>query len=109
MPADKYEDHPATQMCSMVSRRMEESAGKMHDFSLASEGRFSRIEANLEQISANLKDITDTTKSINIKQTDFATDMARLQTQMNMIKWLGSAVGLAVIGLIVESFYILVK
>ena len=99
------EDHPATEMCSIVSRRMEDAATRLQDFHLESEGRFNRIEVTLQTVAENLKTTSEAVQGLNKKDTDFATELATLKTQMNVVKYVGGAVALGVIGLLLETFH----
>lgn len=102
----KYDEENSALDQYNASRNIQDAAAR---YNLESEGRFSRIETTLVLVADNLKDTTDTIKGLTEKHSDIAAELAALKTQMSVIRWIGSAVGLAVIGLVLETLYLIVK
>ena len=104
-----YENALRDEAMRALIRHMEKALDKMQEHSIESEGRLAHMETALEQLTANMKTATENISDIKSKNSTAETQVATLANQMGIIKWFSGAVGLAIIGIVIETLYFLFK
>ena len=111
MPDDRTEPYKVFQEEALRSlvRHIEKALDQIQENAVQNEGRLSKIETSLELLTEQSNRTIESINKIKSGNVETTADISELKTQMNIIRWWSCALGVAIIGVIVETMYFLFK